>query len=142
MATITNLSFAVKPGDTINTLNLEVDTTLRFNEFDRNTNLNYRLTYSLVGVAGTVAAIVGGATPAQVEIDPDTELAVFPSVVVEASDATNSVLKRADVFEIDRSVADEDPPEMTPDELQIHCQLDPALPATATFISETVKVTL
>lgn len=42
MATITNLSFAVKPGDSINTLNLEVDTTLRFNEFDQNTNLNYR----------------------------------------------------------------------------------------------------
>lgn len=62
--------------------------------------------------------------------------------MVDATDATNGVLKRSDVFEIDRSVADEDPPEMNPVELHVHCQLDPSLPATTTFISETVKVAL
>jgi hypothetical protein len=171
MATITSLKFEVTPGTALDTVKLEVETTVAFEEFDLSTRLDYFLTYRLFGVgSGTVglpSGPAGRATPStpggplDTELDVDTLLRSFPPILIGARPdprqtdtdspfdpviSTGDPAARVDIFEIARTTADEDPADHDTDELQIRAELEPAFPpgwpSTTTFLSDVVRVDL
>jgi hypothetical protein len=135
MAEITKLEIVNIAATGLNDLVVDVATIVHFNEFDRNTNINYSLIYRLVGIDA------GEGEPVEVELKS------YPPIVVEASEAVadggnanDLILNRA--LDVRRGIADEDEQSQNPDELQVRVDLAPKLPQAATFLSNVSSVTL
>ena len=154
MATVSDLKFTIVPGDSLDTIKVRIKTKIRFNEFDRETKLNYRRSFELLGVPpGGVLDLptvpAGGraieTTPGPIEFDVVTVLTTLVPVdnSVDAADpgVVDDQIEFTDVFEIPRSTADEDSGAAR-DELQVRCELEPALPQTETFLSSVVTASL
>ncbi|MGH3465417.1 MAG: hypothetical protein ACRDP9_28440 [Kribbellaceae bacterium] len=152
MATVKDLKFTIVPGDSLDTIKVRIKTRLGFNEFDRLTLLNYRRSYTLLGVDTIVQppgqpAPVASASRAIEDGGPDLfdELARFEpasdaSVDASHPDVVDDEVEFTDVFEIPRATADEDP--NASDELKVRCDLEPNLPEAGAFFSDQVAVTL
>jgi hypothetical protein len=150
MATVKDLKFTIVPGNTLGTIKVRIKTRLGFNEFDRLTLLNYRRSYTLLGVdsvtlpAGQPVASASRATEGG-GLDLFDELATFEpasdaSVDASHPDVVDDEVEFTDVFEIPRATADEDP--NAGDELKVRCDLEPNLPEAGAFFSDQVAVTL
>ena len=133
MAEITNLEFEVGASVDINMLSLEVRPTIHFNQFDRNTNINYSLTFRVFGIDADGEPV---------------ELQSYEPEVVEATDTPRDSngqhindLTRSYFYGLDRAAADEDGPGEI-DELQVRVDLEPKLPQTSTFRSAVQEVEL
>jgi len=152
MATVKELKFNIVPGDSLDTIKVKIKTRLGFNEFDRLTLLNYRRSYTLLGVDTLVVptgqpAPVASASRAIEDggLDLFDELATFEpasdaSVDASHPDVVDDEVEFTDVFEIPRATADEDP--NAGDELKVRCDLEPNLPEAGAFFSDQVAVTL
>ena len=150
MATVKELKFNIVPGDSLDTIKVKIKTTLGFNEFDRLTLLNYRRSYTLLGV-DTLTLPAGQPAPAAARAIEGVGLDLFDELVtfepasdasVDAShpDVVDDEVEFTDVFEIPRATADEDP--NASDELKVRCDLEPNLPEAGAFFSDQVAVTL
>ena len=150
MATVKELKFNIVPGDSLDTIKVKIKTTLGFNEFDRLTLLNYRRSYTLLGV-DTLTLPAGQPAPAAARAIEGGGLDLFDELVtfepasdasVDAShpDVVDDEVEFTDVFEIPRATADEDP--NASDELKVRCDLEPNLPEAGAFFSDQVAVTL
>ena len=140
MATVKELKFNIVPGDSLDTIKVKIKTTLGFNEFDRLTLLNYRRSYTLLGVdtlvvpPGQPAPVASVSASRAIEdggLDFLDELATFEpasdaSVDASHPDVVDDEVEFTDVFEIPRATADEDP--NASDELKVRCDLEPNLP--------------
>jgi hypothetical protein len=105
-----------------------VELNIRFDEFDISTGLRYRQRCVLSGVDDASE-------------DGTAVLRTFFPDVVSAGGA--ALLHRSEVFNLPRSVLNEDlPPGQNPDELRMRCEIDPLLPRLQSATSDVVEVNL
>ena len=138
MAEITKLEIVNVAASGINDLVVDVATVVHFNEFDRNTNLNYSVVYRLYGID------TGENAPDE---PAEVELKSYPPIVVEASQAAADGGNPNDLIlnqslDVTRRIADEDGQDQNPDDLQVRVDLEPKLPQSATFESNVRPVNL
>ena len=153
MATVNDLKFTIVPGDSLDTIKVRIKTRLGFNEFDRETLLNYRRSFELLGV-DTVVVPPGNRPPRGPRPAPSRTAATWisstswpassrPATQVDAGRPRRG--RRRD--RVHRRVRDPAVHrrrglERASDELQVRCDLEPNLPQTETFLSTVVAVSL